>query len=369
MVRVFACGDVMAGRGLDQVLPHPGDRELREPAIRDAMAYVRLAEQASGPIPWPVSFAWPWGDALPVLEDAAPDVRLINLETSVTRGADFAPGKSVHYRMSPENLPCVAAARPDACMLANNHVLDFGRSGLEDTLSALSRAGLKSAGAGRDAAEAGRPAVVPAAGGDRALVYSCGTASSGIPPGWAATGTNPGVNFLPRLSGEAADAIIARADAVRRPGDVVIVSIHWGSNWGYDVDGDQVRFARRLIDGGIDLIYGHSSHHPRPVEIYRGKLVLYGCGDCLDDYEGITGHERFRPDLRLLYFATLVPGTGTVASLRMAPMQARQMQLRHASTADSQWLASMLSRISRGFGTRTERQPDGTLVLHPAAIG
>ena len=199
MVRVFACGDVMAGRGLDQVLPHPGDRELREPAIRDAMAYVRLAEQASGPIPWPVSFAWPWGDALPVLEDAAPDVRLINLETSVTRGADFAPGKSVHYRMSPENLPCVAAARPDACMLANNHVLDFGRAGLEDTLSALGRAGLGSAGAGRDAAGAGRPAVVPAADG-RVLVYACGTASSGLPPGWAASGTDPGVNLLPRLS-------------------------------------------------------------------------------------------------------------------------------------------------------------------------
>ena len=165
MVRVFACGDVMPGRGLDQVLPHPGDPELREAVIRDARAYVRLAEQANGPIPRPVSYAWPWGDALPVLEDVAPDVRLINLETSVTRSADFAPGKSVHYRMSPENLPCVAAARPDACMLANNHVLDFGRAGLEDTLSALGRAGLGSAGAGRDAAGAGRPAVVPAADG------------------------------------------------------------------------------------------------------------------------------------------------------------------------------------------------------------
>jgi poly-gamma-glutamate capsule biosynthesis protein CapA/YwtB (metallophosphatase superfamily) len=369
MVRVFACGDVMPGRGLDQVLPHPCDPELREPAIRDAMAYVRLAERANGPIPRPVSFGWPWGDALPVLEDVAPDVRLINLETSVTRGADFAPGKSVHYRMSPQNLPCVAAARPDACALANNHVLDFGRAGLEDTLSALGRGGLKSAGAGRDAAGAGQPAVVPVAGGGRALVYSCGTATSGIPLGWAATGTRPGVNFLPGLSDAAADTLISRASAARRPGDVVIVSIHWGTNWGYDVDGDQVRFARRLIDGGIDLIHGHSSHHPRPVEIYRGKLVMYGCGDCIDDYEGITGYERFRPDLRLLYFATLAPGTGTLESLQMVPMQARQMRLRYASTADSQWLAGMLNRISVRFGTRAERQPGGTLVLHPAAAG
>jgi poly-gamma-glutamate capsule biosynthesis protein CapA/YwtB (metallophosphatase superfamily) len=205
--------------------------------------------------------------------------------------------------------------------------------------------------------------------GGRVLVFSCGSASSGIPPGWAATSTRPGVNFLSGLSGAAADALIAQAGAARRPGDVVIVSIHWGSNWGYDVPGDQVRFARRLIDGGIDLIHGHSSHHPRPVEMYRGKLVMYGCGDCIDDYEGISGHKRFRPDLRLLYFATLASGTGTLEGLRMVPMQARQMRLRHASIADSQWLADMLNQVSGRFGTRAERQSDGTLVLHSSAPG
>jgi poly-gamma-glutamate capsule biosynthesis protein CapA/YwtB (metallophosphatase superfamily) len=56
------------------------------------------------------------------------------------------------------------------------------------------------------------------------------------------------------------------------------------------VDEDQVRFARRLIDGGVDVIHGHSSHDLRPVEVYRGRLILYGCGDCIDDYEGISGH-------------------------------------------------------------------------------
>jgi poly-gamma-glutamate capsule biosynthesis protein CapA/YwtB (metallophosphatase superfamily) len=91
-VLLFACGDVMTGRGVDQILPHPGDPELREGYTRDARAYVRLAEQASGPIPRPVGFAWPWGDALEVLDAMAPDVRLVNLETAVTRVADFAPG-------------------------------------------------------------------------------------------------------------------------------------------------------------------------------------------------------------------------------------------------------------------------------------
>jgi poly-gamma-glutamate capsule biosynthesis protein CapA/YwtB (metallophosphatase superfamily) len=105
LVTLFACGDVMPGRGVDQILPHPGDPELREGYARDANAYVRLAERVNGPIPRPAGFSWPWGDALPVVEQAAPDVRVINLETSVTRSADFAPGKAVHYRMNPDNLP------------------------------------------------------------------------------------------------------------------------------------------------------------------------------------------------------------------------------------------------------------------------
>ena len=128
---------------------------------------------------------------------------------------------------------------------------------------------------------------------------------------------------------------------------------------------DQVRFAHRLIDGGADLIYGHSSHHPRPVEVYRGRLVLYGCGDAINDYEGISGYEQFRGDLRLLYFASLAADTGTLAALRMVPMQARNMRLHHASAADSQWMQAALERVSHRFGSHISHQPDGTLILCP----
>ena len=157
---------------------------------------------------------------------------MINLETSNTRSAEHAPGKPVHYRMSPDNLPAVGVARPDACALTNNHVPDFGRAGLRETLHCLADAGLPAVGAGRDTAEARRPAAVPAPTGGRAVIFACGTASSGIPPGWAATATRPGVDLLPGLSDAAADDLIARVQAVRQRGDAVIVSIHWGSNWG-----------------------------------------------------------------------------------------------------------------------------------------
>jgi poly-gamma-glutamate capsule biosynthesis protein CapA/YwtB (metallophosphatase superfamily) len=369
LITLFLCGDVMLGRGVDQILPHPGDPELRERYADDARAYVRLAERASGPIPRPAAFSWPWGAALQVIDDMAPDARVINLETSITRSADFAPGKPVHYRMSPDNLPCLTVVRPDACALANNHVLDLGRAGLTETLDALAGAGVRAVGAGRDAAGARQPAAVPVPGGRRAVIFSCGTASSGIPPGWAAAGTRPGVNFLPGLSGAAADDVIARVQAVKHRGDVVIVSIHWGSNWGYGVDDDQVRFARRLIDGGADVIHGHSSHHPRPIEVYRNRLILYGCGDCIDDYEGISGHEGFRDDLRLLYFASVAADTGALTALQMVPMQARKMRLCHASTADSEWMRAVLERISPRPGSQISRQPDGTLILQPPAGG
>ncbi|MFI5062662.1 MAG: CapA family protein [Streptosporangiales bacterium] len=366
LMTLFLCGDVMLGRGVDQVLPHPGDPQLREAYARDARDYVRLAERANGPIPQPASFSWPWGDALGVLDQVAPAARVINLETSVTRSAGFAPGKAVHYRMSPENLPALGAARPDVCTLANNHVLDLGRTGLRDTLGALASAGLPTAGAGRDVAEARQPAAAAVPGG-RVLVFACGAASSGIPRGWAATATRPGVDFLPALSDAAADDVTGRVRAVKQPGDIAVVSIHWGSNWGYDVEADQVRFARRLVDGGVDLIHGHSSHHPRPVEVYRGRLVLYGCGDCIDDYEGISGYAQFRDDLRLLYFASVAAGTGQLVELRMVPMQARQMRLCQASATDSEWLRQVLERISRPFGSRISAQPGGTLTLHPPA--
>ncbi len=369
LMTLFLCGDVMLGRGVDQVLPHPGDPELRERYAGDARAYVRLAERANGPIPRPAGFSWPWGDALDVLDGMAPDARVINLETSVTRSADFAPNKPVHYRMSPENLPALGVARPDTCALANNHALDFGRVGMRETLGALASAGLRAVGAGRDAAEARQPVAVPVLAGGRVMIFACGTASSGIPPGWAATATQPGVNLLPGLSDAAADDVIARVQAARQRADVVTVSIHWGSNWGYGVDDDQVRFARRLIDGGVDVIHGHSSHHPRPVEVYRGKLILYGCGDCIDDYEGISGHEEFRDDLRLLYFPSVAADTGTLDALRMVPMQARKIRLQRANTADGERLRLVLQRISRRFRVRISRQPDGTLILQSSAGG
>jgi poly-gamma-glutamate synthesis protein (capsule biosynthesis protein) len=174
VIALFLCGDVMTGRAIDQVLPHPGHPRLHEPYVRDARQYVQLAETTNGPIGAPVDFNYIWGDALEVLEHLHPDIRLINLETAITASEDPWPGKGIHYRMHPRNLPAISAAEIQCCTLANNHVLDWGYRGLAETLKSLHRAGIATAGAGNDRQEACAPAILDVPHKGRVIVLGLG---------------------------------------------------------------------------------------------------------------------------------------------------------------------------------------------------
>jgi poly-gamma-glutamate synthesis protein (capsule biosynthesis protein) len=346
----------MTGRGVDQILAAPCDPAIDEPWMKSALDYVLLAEEASGPIPRGVEPAYVWGDALGELEREQPAARIINLETAVTC-SEARAAKGINYRMSPANAACLAAARIDCCVLANNHVLDWGRQGLEETLGTLQTLGMRTAGAGRDADEAQAPAALDAGADKRILVFAFGLESAGVPADWAAGAATPGVSWLPNLSSQTADAVAARILAAKRPGNVAIVSVHWGPNWGYEVSHPQRSFARRLIDAGAaDLVHGHSSHHPGAIEIHRDRLVLYACGDLINDYEGISGHESFRPHLGLMYFPTLDPASGSLLELTLSPVRMRRFRLERADRDDVEWLAAMLRRESR---RTVERTPEG----------
>jgi poly-gamma-glutamate synthesis protein (capsule biosynthesis protein) len=113
--------------------------------------------------------------------------------------------------------------------------------------------------------------------------------------------------------------------------------------------------------GGIDIVYGHSSHHVRPIEIYHDRLILYGCGDFIDDYEGISGYERYRDDLVLMFFPSLSPQTGQLLTLEMTPLQIRHMRLNRASSADGRWICDTVNEISHAFGTHVALTGHGTL--------
>jgi len=358
------CGDVMTGRGIDQVLPHPSDPLIYEPYMKSARGYVEIAEKANGLIQQPVSFSYIWGDALKELERAAPDVKIINLETSVTKSNDYWESKKIHYRMHPDNINCIKAANIDYCSLANNHVLDWGYSGLTETLETLKKANIKSGGAGQNFIKAEMPAVIGVEGKGRVIVFSYGAETSGIPFSWAALKDKPGVNLLKDLSDNTVRQIKEKVGKVKKQGDIVVASIHWGSNWGFHIPPEQIEFAHKLIDdAGVDIIHGHSSHHVKGIEVYKDKPIIYGCGDFINDYEGIGGYEDFRDDLTLMYFVSIDPSNGKLVHLQMTPMQIKHFKANRASMADSLWLRDTLNREGKEFGTRVELNKDNVLML------
>lgn len=363
VITLFLCGDVMIGRGIDQVLPYPGNPRICEPFSDSALDYVRLAEKANGPIVRPVDSAYIWGDALRELECAAPDLRIINLETSVTMSEDCTD-KGISYRMNPENVGCLTAAEIDCCVLANNHVLDWGRAGLIETLETLKGAGISYTGAGRSLREAAAPTVLEVPNKGRAIVFAFGSVTSGIPKGWGATEGQAGVNLLTDMSDGQVSRIAAQVSRAKRLGDIVVASIHWGSNWGYQVSDRQRNFAHALIDrADVDIVHGHSSHHPRPIEVYKQKLILYGCGDFLNDYEGISGYEEFRDDLVLMYLVSLGTSTGSLVACELVPFQIKNFQLNVASIEDAHWLKDVLDRESEAFGTKVTLTETSALML------
>jgi poly-gamma-glutamate synthesis protein (capsule biosynthesis protein) len=364
LITLFLCGDVMTGRGIDQILPHPGDPVLHEGYIKDARKYVELAEKVNGPIPRQVDPDYIWGIALEELEKATPDFKIINLETSVTTSGDYWKGKEVHYRMHPENIDVMTSARIDLCTLANNHVLDWGYAGLKETLDTLQKAGIRSAGAGMSLTEAASPAILEIEGKGRVVVFSFGSTTSGVPLEWAASGKRPGVNLLKSFSEEEVKRIHKEVQAVKRKGDIIVVSIHWGGNWGYHIPRNEINFAHRLIDAaGVDLIHGHSSHHVKRFEVYQEKLILYGCSDFLNDYEGIGGFDDYRADLGLMYFPSVDPSGGKLVRLQMIPIRVKYLRVNRAIREDAIWLTDLLNREGKKFGTRIKLNEDNVLIL------
>ncbi len=361
VISIFLCGDVMTGRGIDQALPSPSDPALYESCVHNAREYVALAEDAHGPIQRPISFKRIWGDALPELAGA--DLRIINLETGITASDEPWPGKGIHYRMNPLNIGCLNVAGISACALANNHVLDWGRAGLLETIETLDRVGIGHAGAGGNQEEAFAPAVLETPGKGRALLFSLGSITSGIPEKWSATDDRSGVNLANDLSAAAASRIAGRMRQFQQPGDLIIASVHWGSNWGSHVPSEQKAFAHRLVEQGVALVHGHSSHHVKTIELYQNRIILYGCGDFITDYEGITGYETFRNDLALMYFLQLDGPTGQCLSARLVPMQMRRFRLQRASSSDSQWLCALLNRLGSPSGTHLKLAEDDSILL------
>lgn len=284
---------------------------------------------------------YPWGDTVPVLSQA--DVRFANLECVLADGGKPEPGKVFHFRSDVRNVETLRRGGIDVVSLANNHVLDFGADAFREMLPALDAAGILHAGAGLDKEAARRPTVRRVAG--TAVGFIAFTDNQ---PGWEASGTSPGVYYVPVADGERPVAELL--DLVRRTKarvQLLIVSAHWGPNWGSESPPEHQDLARALIDAGADVVFGHSPHIFRGVGLYRNRPLIYSAGDFVDDY-AVDPTER--NDQSFIF--TLETRGNAPRTLRLHPTLITDFQA-HLARGASREIARRMQRLCKDLGTRS----------------
>ena len=297
-----------------------------------------------------------WGDTLP--DFAAADLRACNLECALTDVGEpwTRTPKAFHFRSAERNVAALAAAGVDIVSLANNHVLDFNEAGLLRTLAVLDEAGIAHAGAGRDLAEASAPAIRRVSGRRVGML-----AFTDNEPDWAATHSAPGVFHVdPGADDERAELLLDATRETRAAVDLLIVSAHWGSNWGAEPPGDHVSFGRALLDAGADIVFGHSCHTLRGVGLHGTGAILYGTGDFVDDY-AVDPIER--NDHAAIFVVEAVEHE--IRRITIKPTVVRDFAAWHATDPDRGQIVRRMAGLCRALGTEARPADDESALEIP----
>ncbi len=395
VVRLFLAGDFMPGRGIDAVMPRPCPLEIREGFCTSSIEYARLAERKHKkrfPDHQTLSARDVLGEASKLIERYEPHVKLINIETSVTKKSTFYPNKGINYRASEENVFALFdILKPNVVSLANNHAMDFSREGLEDTLKFFDdeNVHVKRIGAGwNNIADEMQPAELknvypygfaPARNDKRGVdvaAFGLCFEDIGMPREWEAMERSMGVVLATRNDKVPERLLNAIAKLKKESNAIIIVSIHFGVNWGFEVPRTHVAAAKTLVDAGADVIHGHSSHHAKTAMLYKEKLILFGCGDFFNDYEGIRPHAGFPENeylghLRLLYFVDVDAKTHNFNRLEIVLMRQKMFAL---TTLESpreeaeQLLTALRRQYAFGRLKLTLKEDGNTLIAWPEHV-
>lgn len=285
---------------------------------------------------------YPWGDTLPLFASA--DWRMCNLECVISdKGTPWSlTPKIFHFRSDAENVAVLQAAHIDAVSLANNHSLDYEYEAMFDMLRILNKAKIAHAGAGADLAEASRPAVSQVQGLRIGVI-----AFTDNEPAWEAAKEQAGVWFIPiNLENARAAGLMAKIRRVRSETDLLVVSAHWGPNWGHEPPPEHIGFGRALIDAGADAVFGHSGHVFRGIEIYRQRPIIYCAGDFIDDY---AVDEVERNDRSMIF--TLEYDQGSLSKIRLYPTVIRDFQARLAHGSEAEWIGRKMQQLCADLAT------------------
>jgi poly-gamma-glutamate capsule biosynthesis protein CapA/YwtB (metallophosphatase superfamily) len=295
-----------------------------------------------------------WGNTLAQLQSL--DGLVANLECCVSDHGRKWPGKTFYFRSDPAfAVPALQAANVSVVSLANNHVLDFQTPALTDTRTHLTDAGVAHAGAGPDREAAFEPAVVDIGGltvatiglTDQLAAYAAGNDG----PGTAYAILDPAVP----ATREAVRTALERASELAP--DLVVATLHWGPNWETAPGETQERFARWLIDEGVDVVHGHSAHVLQGVEVYQGRPIIYDAGDFVDDYIHKEGYHNKR---RALF--ELVVTDGSLDELRLTPIEIEDETATLAGEEATAWVQETMRARSDPFGTSVDRTGDGVVI-------
>lgn len=353
-------GDTMLGRLIDQMFPEhvdePSEARIAKSFVDSHPALLNYNEES------------PWDDTLPLLHSA--DLNVLNLETSATTHATKWPDKVFNYRMHPANIKALKAAQIDYAGLANNHTLDFSEPGLVETVRTVKNAGIAFAGAGETAEEAARPAILHLPKHGSVDDYEIRIwAASDHPTDWAQV---PSFHFIDysQKTRERLKSLLTQP-TTNKPA-LKVFSVHWGPNYTWRPARELRDLAHFLIDEcGVDIIHGHSSHHVQGVELYNGKLIIYGCGDFVDDYAVVP---EYRNDLSGIWQVTVeeTPVSEGGAGLRLSQLdifptridkfQARRLK---SSEPDCDWVREKVKGLSAESGTVVDLESgrDGSIVV------
>jgi poly-gamma-glutamate synthesis protein (capsule biosynthesis protein) len=336
---------------------HTPDRSSRE-SITLALAgdvmlgrLVNEAIRAEGPL-------YPWGDVLPLVGEA--DLSLVNLECVIAEsGEPFIPPRVFYFKADPKAIEVLTLAGIDYVTLSNNHALDFQAPALLETIRHLDEHGIAHAGAGSNAEEASRYALLEARGIKVGVVAFADHFRE-----YAATESRPGTNVIPitvdeRYFHRARESI----KAVQAAGaDLVVFSIHWGPNMRHVPPQDFKDFAHAVMDAGADVFHGHSAHVFQGIEIYKGKPIFYDTGDLIDDY---YVDEKHKNDQQLLF---LVYATSEgVERIELIPLLISYMQVNRATGTVFDEICERIDELSEAMGTEIRREGDRLVIDLPEA--
>jgi len=277
-------------------------------------------------------YLYPWGDMLGLLRET--DINIINLETTLTTSTKKAP-KVFNFKAEPDKVQSLVEAKIDVCNLANNHILDFYKEGLIETISTLDKAGIKHVGAGIDRWQAREAVIIQ-------------KKNISVTPKKAGT-SYVRVGDIRKVKKE-----IRR---VRDEVDILVLTIHWGPNKRQRPTKEFQNFAHKVIDAGVDIFHGHSAHIFQGIEVYKDKLILYDTGDFVDDYRV---DPMLRNDQSLLYLVE-VDKEG-IQKVELVPVLISRMQVNKAAGRDYREIVERIKELSGEFGTTVRETNKGVFV-------